>query len=45
MTNMRFKTQCGTLAYIAPEVVFQPPKEGYQNLLDSWSVGLITFHM
>ena len=36
---------CGTPAYLAPEVVCQANNEGYDQLVDSWSVGVIVFCM
>jgi ser/thr/tyr protein kinase RAD53 len=36
---------CGTPSYLAPEVVKQVSREGYDNLVDSWSVGVIVFSM
>lgn len=37
---------CGTPAYLAPEVVRQTPlNPGYDNLVDSWSVGIIVYAM
>ncbi|KAG6917825.1 hypothetical protein DXG01_000885 [Tephrocybe rancida] len=39
------KTLCGTEYYLAPEVVNQENDEGYHNVVDSWSVGVIVFSM
>jgi serine/threonine protein kinase len=36
---------CGTLGYMAPEVVNQVNQEGYDQLVDSWSVGVIVLEM
>lgn len=36
---------CGTPSYLAPEVVEQNGRDGYDNLVDSWSVGVIVFSM
>lgn len=36
---------CGTPAYIAPEVILQGAKGGYETVVDSWSVGVIVFSM
>ena len=36
---------CGTPSYLAPEVVKQTNHEGYDNSVDSWSVGVIVFSM
>ena len=37
---------CGTPSYLAPEVVNQTEEhKGYDQLVDSWSVGVIVFSM
>lgn len=36
---------CGTPSYLAPEVVLQVNHEGYQQVVDSWSVGVIVYSM
>ncbi|KAI0630061.1 kinase-like domain-containing protein [Trametes polyzona] len=43
MTMLR--TMCGTPVYLAPEVVTQAPDEGYGQVVDSWSVGVIVYSM
>ncbi|KAG6880348.1 hypothetical protein C0992_011099, partial [Termitomyces sp. T32_za158] len=39
------KTLCGSPAYLAPEILSQKNSEGYDNLVDSWSVGVMVFLM
>ncbi|KAF8147709.1 kinase-like domain-containing protein [Crassisporium funariophilum] len=41
----RLKTLCGTRVYMAPEVFKQNNRNGYNNLVDSWSVGVVVFGM
>ncbi|OBZ78287.1 Ovarian-specific serine/threonine-protein kinase Lok [Grifola frondosa] len=43
--NSLLQTMCGTLLYVAPEVVNQEKHEGYDLVVDSWSIGAIVFEM
>lgn len=36
---------CGTPCYLAPEVALQTRHQGYDKVVDSWSVGVIVFAM
>ena len=38
------QTMCGTPAYLAPEV-FEDLEEGYQSVVDSWSIGITMLFM
>ena len=40
--NDRLRVPCGTLAYVAPEVLMQRP---YGKAVDLWSVGVVTYLM
>ncbi|KAI0762165.1 kinase-like domain-containing protein [Trametes elegans] len=42
--DVHISTVCGTPLYLAPEVVDHGP-EGYETIVDSYSVGIITFLM
>ena len=40
--NDKLRTACGTLAYVAPEVLMQRP---YSKPVDVWSIGIVTYLM
>jgi len=40
--NDTLRTACGTLAYVAPEVLMQRP---YSKPVDLWSIGIVTYLM
>lgn len=40
--NDRLRTACGTLAYVAPEVLMQRP---YSKPVDIWSIGIVAYLM
>ncbi len=44
-TSLYFQTTCGTPNYLAPEVILRKPDEGYDLVVDSWSVGVIVYAM
>ncbi|WVN85958.1 uncharacterized protein L203_101116 [Cryptococcus depauperatus CBS 7841] len=45
-TNTMLVSMVGTPQYLAPEVVMQTKQQpGYENVVDSWSVGIIVYSM
>ncbi|CDO76222.1 hypothetical protein BN946_scf184894.g11 [Trametes cinnabarina] len=44
-TLTKLHTVCGTPIYLAPEVVLRGWSDGYDQIVDSWSVGIITMIM
>lgn len=40
--NEKTHTICGTLYYIAPEII---KKQGHSHVADWWSLGILTFEM
>ena len=43
LPGKRHKTCCGTLAYIAPEMLLSNNPEGYSYQVDWWSTGVVLF--
>ncbi|CAJ0949131.1 unnamed protein product, partial [Mesorhabditis belari] len=41
---MRANSYCGTIEYMSPEVINRP-EGGYTNVVDWWSLGVITFEL
>ena len=37
------KTQCGTLSYLAPEVLSSKRSHGYDKQVDIWSLGVVLY--
>ncbi|KAE8538264.1 hypothetical protein D1P53_005604 [Cryptococcus gattii VGV] len=45
-TNTMLVSMVGTPQYLAPEIVMQTDQQpGYENVVDSWSVGIIVYSM
>lgn len=43
-TNTMLVSMVGTPQYLAPEIVMQTEQQpGYENVVDSWSVGIIVY--
>lgn len=43
-TNTMLVSMVGTPQYLAPEIVMQTDQQpGYENVVDSWSVGIIVY--
>ena len=40
--NERRTTFCGTVDYVAPELVYQ---EAYDHTIDIWAIGILTFEL
>ena len=40
--NERRTTFCGTVDYVAPELVYQ---EAYDHTIDIWAIGILTFKL
>ena len=41
----RMKTKCGTLSYLAPEVLTGASTKGYSKKVDCWSLGVLLYAM
>ncbi|KAJ3050177.1 Checkpoint kinase 2 [Rhizophlyctis rosea] len=42
-TLERMQTKCGTVVYLAPEIIDSPPGTGYSKSVDCWSLGVLLY--